>query len=230
MQVTFDHKVQIAPDIWTFYFRGPAKHDYIAGQYTELTLPHENPDDRGTRRWFTLSSSPSEDLLCITTRHQQPASTFKNTLWQLEPESEIHLADPMGDFVLPKDSSIPLLFVVGGIGVTPVHSILKWLADNSEKRRIDIIYAAEDEQHLIFRDLIDQQSDTVDYYLSSPSEGWQGHAGRITAQTILDKHTDPHQLVFISGPEPMVESLTNGLLTADVPERQLVRDYFPGYN
>ena len=58
MQVTFEHSRAEAETIRTFYFRPVTPVQYTAGQFIELTLPHERPDKRGMKRWFTLSSAP----------------------------------------------------------------------------------------------------------------------------------------------------------------------------
>src|SRR4051812_34213512 len=129
MKAIFDHSQPEAANITTFFFRPEKPVQYTAGQFTELYLPHNNPDKRGIKRWFTISSSPSEELLSITTKFTpEKGSSFKETLRKLVPGTEVHLEEPMGDFVLPKLIQTPLIFVAGGIGITPFHSILEWLA------------------------------------------------------------------------------------------------------
>ena len=59
----------------------------------------------------------------------------------------------MGDFVLPKDTSIPIVLVAGGIGLTPYHSMVKWLTDIGEKRQIQILLAFNEAHDFIFEDL-----------------------------------------------------------------------------
>src|SRR5690349_12906121 len=123
MNVIFDHAEDTADHIKTFWFKPEKPVKYTAGQFTEIYLPHDNADNRGQRRWFTVSSSPTDPMVSITTKFAtEHGSTFKQTLAALKPGTPLKLADPMGDFVLPKDPSIPLIFVAGGIGVTPMHS------------------------------------------------------------------------------------------------------------
>jgi len=87
----------------TFYFRPEQPLSYTAGQFTELTIPHKRPDERGLKRWFTLSSSPTSELLSITTKfNNDKSSSFKKALFGLKPGAELTMAEPMGDFVLPK--------------------------------------------------------------------------------------------------------------------------------
>jgi ferredoxin-NADP reductase len=67
MQVHFSHSKPVNKHTSTFYFASQKPFHYLAGQFTEISLPHAHPDNRGTKRWFTLSSSPTEELLAITT-------------------------------------------------------------------------------------------------------------------------------------------------------------------
>ncbi len=224
-----DHIVE-ADNIWTFRFKPAHPVDYVAGQFTELTLPHENPDERGIKRWFTISSAPFSEFITITTKFSNPSSTFKTALRSLEKGTEITLAEPMGDFVLPKDNAIPLVFVAGGIGITPFHSILGWLTQTEEYRHISLIYAVNNEDEIIFQDTFDRAKVHATIAVTNPSDEWGGERGRITADHIL-KLTEPNKdaLIYLSGPEPMVETLQKDLIALDVPKTNIATDFFHNY-
>jgi ferredoxin-NADP reductase len=225
MLVTLDHTEPAADHITTFYWKPERAIRYTAGQFIELTVPHDNPDKRGIKHWFTLSSSPSEPLPSITTKFpfEGPTSTFKQTLQSLKPGDKVMMSDPMGDFVLPKDAATPLVFIAGGIGVTPFHSMIKWLLDNGEKRPIKLLYAANSQKEVAFDDLFKQADIEFTYVLKDKGD-------LLTADKILELAPDsPNQLYFISGPEPMVEALVKGLAEAGIDKRRLVGDYFPNY-
>lgn len=229
MNVTVDHIEPIAENIYTFWLKPDHRTTYIAGQYIEMYLPHDNPDDRGQKRWFTLSSSPTEELLAITTKHfGDPVSTFKQHLFALTPGDSLQISEPMGDFVLPKDTSIPLLFVVGGIGVTPVRSIVKWLSDTGEKRDIAIIYGSKSVAQIAYRDLFETYGVTLQILLSEADATWDGQTGTITAEHIKEI-SDENTLIYISGPEPLTEKLEAGLKASGTSPDKLVLDFFPGY-
>lgn len=229
MNVTLDHIEPIAENIYTFWLKPDRRTTYIAGQYIEMYLPHDNPDDRGQKRWFTLSSSPSEELLAITTKHfGDPVSSFKQHLFALKPGATLQLSEPMGDFVLPKDTSIPLLFVVGGIGVTPVRSMVKWLTDVGEKREITVIYGARNVAQVAFRDVFEAYGLSPQIILSEADASWDGKTGTITAQLIKEV-SDANTLIYISGPEPLTEQLEADLKATGTSPDKLVLDFFPGY-
>lgn len=204
---------------------------YTAGQFTELTLTHDNPDDRGIKRWFTISSSPTDEHMSITTKFAgDKSSSFKQALFALEPGTEVELADAMGDFVLPKLVQTPLIFVAGGIGLTPFHSMFEWLIATGEQRDIRFLYAVNSEDDIIFQDTFDKAGIHATIIVGNPSEAWGGLRGRLDAETILglEKPSDD-ALVYLSGPEPMIEALEADLQKHGVDKRQLVGDFFPGY-
>ncbi len=231
MNVTFDHTEPVAHNIQTFWFKPERPVRYIAGQYTEIYLPHDHPDDRGIRRWFTLSSSPTDELVSITTKfasHQ--SSTFKQQLRELKPGAPLKLADPMGDFVLPKDKSIPIVFVAGGMGVTPMHSMVQWLQDKNEQRDIHLIYAVTEADELAFVPLFTAYDLKFTPVVKDPPAGYSGETGSLSIERILQLAPDDGRYrLYLSGPEPMVENFYKELKSRGFSEDRLVTDYFPGY-
>jgi ferredoxin-NADP reductase len=196
-----------------------------------MSLPHPNPDERGTRHWFTLSSSPTDaPLVCITTKFAERSSSFKAALRKLKPGDSVDISDPMGDFVLPKDEQIPLVFVAGGIGITPFHSIIKFLYDTKQERDITFIYAVNNEHEMVFQELFEHYGMKRIIVVSKPEGTWDGETGQLSGQQILDlaKPTD-NALIYISGPDPMVEALDRYLATSGIEKSRLVGDFYPGY-
>lgn len=221
MQATLVSIQKLTPHVSTFFFKPDRPFHYTAGQFIELYLPHSNADDRGQRRWFTLSSSPTEELLAITTKCAAKSSSFKQELFALKVGESVHITQAMGDFVLPRDTSIPLLFVIIGMGVTPMRSMLQWLADNSQPRDITSLYSASTKKDIIFKDTVDQNSRSTTYFVDGQ---------RLTSQDITQQAAtlqDP--FIYISGPEEIVEVLVAELREQGVPNARLVTDYFPGY-
>ena len=232
MKITFKHSRQDTPSTYTFFFEPTRPVAYTAGQFIELTLPHDEPDDRGSKRWFTLSSSPKQELISITTKFAVTnGSTFKEALRQLKPGTVLTISDPMGDFVLPKLLQTPLVFVAGGIGITPFLSMLQWLHDTNEVRPINLLHAVASEDDIAFQDVFDNARQHVTTVVSQPTPAWGGERGHVTSEMILglEKPT-ADTLVFVSGPEALVEKLTKGLVQSGLRKDQVVGDYFPGYS
>jgi len=232
VKAILDHVDNTATNIKTFWFRPERPVRYTAGQFTELYLPHSSPDNRGDKRWFTISSSPTDELISITTKYAaEGSSSFKRCLFGLKPGAQVSLADPMGDFVLPKDPAIPLVFVAGGIGVTPIHSMVKYLADREEERDITLIYGANKQRDVSFASLFRRFPLDFVPIIKEPSKSWKGESGVITVERVVEAAQEsPNSLVYLSGPEPMIKALVDGLKKAGVNKHRIVTDFFPGYS
>lgn len=228
MLATFVKRTRITHDVTTFSFQPNQKLDFTAGQYVEIKLAIANEDDRGNKRWFTLSSSPTEPLISITTKRTLGLeSAFKHALFNLSPGMTVHISEPMGDFVLPKDTTIPLVFVVGGIGATPVRSIIKWLIDTGEFRQLRILYSAHDQKDFAFCDLFKLYDAKLDLIAST---GINNFRNQLTAEYIINTNKPTERtLLYISGPEAMVEQTEAQLKLLGLPASQLVLDFFHGY-
>lgn len=231
MQAVFDHSQKEGSNIQTFFFKPERTMQYTAGQFAEWRLPHPNPDSRGTRRWFTISSSPNDEFITFSTRIQDKAgSSFKHALATLQPGDEIQVSDAMGDFVLPKLIQTPLLFVAGGIGITPFHSILSGLAQTGEERDIKMLHAVRNEDDIIFQDTFEKAGVKPTIIVDQPSSAWGGERGQLSAEKIIGLGQPAEDsLIYISGPEPLVEKLEKDLTKAGINKSQLVLDFFPNY-
>jgi ferredoxin-NADP reductase len=223
MALTFTEKEHLIDNIWAFRFRPDGPFVWTAGQYVRVELPHGNPDAEGTKRWFTNSAAPYEGIMQITTRVTE--STFKQTLSKLEPGDELPLIEnPEGDFVW-QDSDLPIVFVAGGIGVTPFHSILKQRAHDGLSLDVTLVYGSRTPD-IPFKDELEQwqaaDSDLKVRYVVGAS---------LTAERLAAAVPNLNaSLVYVSGPEPMVQALSKDLMEHGLPERQLKRDEFPNYD
>jgi ferredoxin-NADP reductase len=230
LKVVLDHVKQEAENISTFFFKPERPVHFTAGQFAEWTIKHPHPDERGIKHWFTISSSPTEELVSLTTKFAvDKSSTFKQRLFNLQPGDEILMSDAMGDFVFPKLVQTPLVFVAGGIGLTPFHSMFEWLAATNEQRDIRFIYGVRNEDEIIFQETFDKAGIKPTIVVSEPSTAWGGERGRITAELILGLgQPNEDTLIYVSGPEPMVEAIESDMKKAGYG-KQFVGDFFPNY-
>jgi ferredoxin-NADP reductase len=230
LKVVLDHVKQEAENISTFFFKPERPVHFTAGQFAEWTIKHPHPDERGIKHWFTISSSPTEELVSLTTKFAvDKSSTFKQRLFNLQPGDEILMSDAMGDFVFPKLVQTPLVFVAGGIGLTPFHSMFEWLAATNEQRDIRFIYGVRNEDEIIFQETFDKAGIKPTIVVSEPSTAWGGERGRITAELILGLgQSNEDTLIYVSGPEPMVEAIESDMKKAGYG-KQFVGDFFPNY-
>jgi ferredoxin-NADP reductase/Na+-translocating ferredoxin:NAD+ oxidoreductase RnfD subunit len=230
-------KQKIASDSAEFAFAMEQPLDYLPGQYMEFTLPHTKIDDRGARRYFTLSSSPTEDHLKIGVKFYDDGSTYKSALLDIDQNSRIVASQLAGDFILPKDTNKKLVFVAGGIGITPYRSMLKYLVDTKEKRDIILLYSARTEEEIAYRDIFDEAKQALGieiiYVISGRGASItdpNAVAGNVNSRLIKTYITDFHERTFyISGTHEMVESLQETLSRIGIRHANIKVDFFPGY-
>jgi glycine betaine catabolism B len=227
-------KIPESPDVTSFIFEPFKKLDFQPGQYMEWTLAHNKHDTRGIRRYFTIASSPTEDKIRLVSKFYPKPSTYKQALAAMRPGDEMVVSNLDGEFLLPKDESQKLLFIAGGVGITPFRSMVKYLIDNNIRRDTVLVYANRTEQDIVFEGLWKQAQGvglkTVHVLSERAPAGWTGETGFITAEMIERVAPDfKERLTYVSGPEPMVLATARMLRGMGLPGSKIRRDYFPGY-
>lgn len=225
MKLTLLHKKTETPDVTSFIFRPTEPLVWKAGQYLHYVLHHRPTDERGSDRWFTVSAAPSEGHVMVTTRFTpQKGSTFKKTLAELQEGEEIEISSVEGDFTV-EDPNRAHVFIAGGIGITPFRAILKELMHEKKSIHATLLYANKD-QHIVYKEELDEIAKSNEnfhiHYIFSPE-----HIDELKIRELI---ADIHKPVFyISGPEPMVESLGDTLRKMGIEEKNIKQDWFPGY-
>ena len=224
MQLVLKEKKQETPDIVSFLFESKEPLVWKAGQFLVYTLPHENPDDRGIRRHFTIASASHEGYVMLTVRFGKDTSTFKRILEALSVGDTIETVGPAGLFTV-NDPEQEHVFIAGGIGITPFRAILLDLDHKNLPIKVKLLYGNRDEQILYKNELeaLAQKHDnfTIHYFIAD---------NRIDEEAIR-KHAPDLQkpLFYVSGPEPMVRAFEKMLAEMGIPKEHIKRDYFPGY-
>lgn len=232
----FKEKIQLAPTIYEFVFAHANKFNFTPGQYLEWTLPHDKSDSRGVRRYFTISSAPGEEDLKLGIKIiPDKSSSFKKTLLNLQPGTILAADQLSGDFVLPKDISKKLVFVAGGIGVTPFRSMIKNMVESKIKRDIVLFYSAADAKEFVYKDIFKEALDLglKVVYVHGGKEvpaDWQGETGFLN-EVMIKKYVPDfkERTYYLSGPVAMVNNYKGLFRTLGVGTNSIVTDYFPGF-
>lgn len=233
--LTLSSKQKIALDTYEFAFNAQ-NFKFQAGQYMEWTISHSRPDIRGVRRFFTIASSPLDKQLKIAIRFADKSSSFKNTLMDLKSGQKIIASQLAGDFVLPSNIDQKLIFIAGGIGVTPFVSMTRYLLEVNQKRNITLFYFNKTVEEIAYKELFDSAESiglkTV-YSLTDkehvPSD-WQGKQGRLDKKMLTDAVSDfENCLYYLSGPSALVSSYKKILLENGISPNKIKTDYFPGF-
>lgn len=219
MIITFKQKFTEAGNAVTFIFESKQPIGWEAGQYMTLTLPDVSPSNN--ERTFTISSAPYEKHLQITTRITD--SVFKQRLNSLKPGEQIEADQFGGDFVW-QERKEPIVFVAGGIGITPFHSMLLQRHHDNKPLNVTLLYSNRDE-HIPFQAIFDKLAKQhpefhIHYVIGERLDA-------LKMQKLVPKLNNA--FVYISGPEPMVDAFEAMLTGIGMSKDQLKQDWFPGY-
>lgn len=228
---------KVAKDTYDFIFTPDRAFTFIPGQYLEWTFEHADPDNRGNRRYFTLASSPTEATVRMGLKYYPEMSSYKKHLLELKPGGVVAASQRAGDFTLPRDKKQKLVFIAGGIGVTPFRSMLKYLVDTHEMRDIVTFYANKTLDDIAYTDVFDEAFEELAiptvYTLTDTTsipDTWKGERGAIDG-AMIQRHVPDytHRIFYISGPHGMVTAFEAMLSGMGVPRSNIKTDFFPGF-
>jgi ferredoxin-NADP reductase/nitrite reductase/ring-hydroxylating ferredoxin subunit len=256
LTLTEKQKVE-GTDIMTFKFTKDGYPEYKAGQFAFFPLDNVNNDSRGPVRHFSLTSSPTEDALIISTRIRD--TPYKQRLSTIQEGEQVKVSKPQGNFVLHDDYSKPAIFLSGGIGVTPFRSMIKYATDkqlpikitmfDSNRNRQNILYkdefdkwAAQNQNLKIVYTITEEEKDTEQEQhrmadaSSSATEtkgNWNGEHGRID-RTMIERHLSREEIsnaiFYICGPPGMIKALEDLLQKQfQIQEGRIKVEEFTGY-
>lgn len=224
LRLTLRSHQKLTPTTDELVFTSPVPIVFEAGQYIELTLPHPKQDIRGIRRSFSITSRPNTKELRLGVKFYSPGSSFKTQLRALPVGSTVQSTGISGDFVLPKNPREKLLFVAGGIGITPFISHLQSL---DTERDIVLLYFVRSPAEIAYRDILESHSVTVHYFTADTTPEDYPSAPSLTKDILAEYVQDlPNRVAYISGPPNMVSSAKR-LLRGKA--KSVKTDYFSGY-
>ena len=230
-------KENIAEGTMAFYLEKPKDFNFIAGQYMTVSLfnPPET-DDEGDSRFLSVASAPYEKYLMVATRIRDTA--FKRVLKNLPSGSEIKIAGPDGSFYLPQKSLQPIVFLIGGIGITPVFSILKQANYQKFPQQLFLFYSNKRPEDAAFlKELRNLETENKNFKLvttmtemDNSKTPWQGETGFITKEIIQKYIGDLNSpIYYMSGPPKMVKAMRELLEKNGISDDSIKFEEFSGY-
>jgi predicted ferric reductase len=224
----------VAPErgnAWTLTLE-PAGHPglhFSAGQFGWLTLGAS--PFRAKEHPFSFSSSAAATgSLQFTIRE---LGDFTRTVGKTPPGAVAYVDGPFGAFTMDRHADAPgLAFVAGGVGIAPIMSMLRTLADRGDRRPLYLIYGNQNWSDVLFREELDvlrgRLKLCVTHVLEQPPEEWKGERGRVT-RAVLERALppDPQALeFFLCGPEAMTDSVQRDLRALGVSLRKIHLELF----
>lgn len=225
--LTIKERIKLSPTIYDFVFATTEPVKFTPGQYMEFTFEHPKADDRGNRRYLSLANSPTESDIHLGIKFENPPSSFKRNFFSIHSGEKLVASQLIGDFTMPRDTNQKLVFIAGGIGITPYRSMLKYLIDTNQKRDIALVYTARNPDEFVYKDVIEQAKDRLGIKVVYHETGREG---RISAEYLAQIVPDYHERTFyISGSQEMVKGFDQTLNVLGIPATRIVKDYFPGF-
>jgi predicted ferric reductase len=216
-------------DAWTLTVKpdGHAGFQFMPGQFAWLTLwstpfaMKEHP--------FSIASSAEADEMSFTIKE---LGDFTRKIHEVEIGQVAYVDAPYGAFSTDRLPANGYVFVAGGIGIAPIMSMLRTLADRGDERSLLLIYAYNTWEGMTFRDEITELQQRlhleVVFVLKRPPSGWTGESG-VLSRDILERHiTNAYQSFefLICGPVAMLEVAERALNGMDIPLMNIHSELF----
>ena len=226
--------IQRTPDVKSFRFKIENNITFKAGQFFFVGI---KIDGQERTKHFSFSNSPTEKGYAEFTK-RMTGSEFSNALEKLKPGDRAKLKMPYGAFTFEGEYE-RIAFLSGGIGITPIRSICKFVTDTNLPSDIVLLYGNNTQKDVIFKQDFDQmglvnKNIRVVYTLTLPNidkSEWPGRIGYIDDKMIKEEISDYKERIFyLCGPPKMVETLVDILKNRlNVKDSNIKTENFTGY-
>lgn len=214
----------VAKNTYEVVFRRPKGFQFSVGQYTQIALEKlSHPDPKGRSRQFSIATSPL-NLTEISVVFRDTGSGFKRTLLELPIGSLINLEQAAGSFGMPIVPTKPLVFVAGGVGISPFISYFRTITETTLTQPIMLLYGNNHPESAAFRNELalfakkHQEFKLEEIYKQPTPALFAKYASKLLSATW-----------FVVGPPGMVATTTYSLETAGVHPNLIIKESFDGY-
>jgi len=226
---------QETPDVRTLRLTStdgkPLPFSHEPGQYLNVVLPIGG---KRVRRSYTIASSGTHGAYCeVTIKRKADGYASHHIHDELREGSTIEVSAPAGKFVFTGASSKAVVLLAGGVGITPLMAIVRYLTDTCWQGTIYLVIAARREEDIIFREELTYLAQrfpnlrTLITLSGEESPAWKGARGRITESLLREHIPGLTELPFyICGPDSMMSAMRTMLLAMNVPERAILQEAF----
>lgn len=225
---------QESNDVRTFHLRAAEDGsfpEYLAGQFATLEL---DIDGQHVRRCYTISSTPVDEGSPEITFTVKAKSGGQVSPWlhdNLVPGQTVRVLPPAGRFCINSIEPRKYVFVAGGVGITPLLSMARWLVRKNAPIDLIFIQCARYAHDLLFVDELRRMTDDYQGFRlvlqPSSSENWEGTSGRLTQSRLLELVPDlSERHVYCCGPEGFMQHVQSLALQSGVPATSYFEESF----
>ena len=227
-----------APDVKTFRLSCPQDWTFLPGQFVMIWFRDVFGNDK---RAYSISSSPHTTAQGFFDLTIKLYGKFTHHLWTLDVGDTIEARGPFGRFTLNLNSSAPVVGIAGGVGVTPIFSMMRYLIEQKSKRKMVLFYSnRQPEEIVFFKELIYYEKLLPNFHVVNtltrlkPERHWRwpGLRGRFSKEVYaeyLPKYLDGILDIpefYICGTVPMIESTIISLQELGYPEESIKFEKF----
>jgi predicted ferric reductase len=183
-----------------------------------------------TQHPFSFSSSATRDGRIEFTIKAR--GDFTASIARVAPDARAYVDGPYGLFTIERHPEPGFVLIAGGVGITPLISMVRTMADRGDPRPVTLFYGTKDWEGVTFREelaaLAGRMKLALIHVLEQPPEGWHGERGLITAELLRRRlPADFGRLrYFVCGPVPMMDAMERELVSLGVPDAQVVTERF----
>ena len=227
-----DRKVIQNNNIAMWFDRKGSDFSFEPGQYAKITLlePVYN-DKEGNSRLFSVASSPKKDYVMFTTRALD--SAFNKNILEMPIGAKAEISGFGGNTVLHKDVTVPAVFLIGGIGITPVRCMVEYIVTEKLPYQAYLFYSNPDASSMAFFDEFERWAKEYDGFKFVPTiddvndKEWKYGFGYINRDLIL-RHIDDvtKPIYYLVGPTVMVEAMERLLLELNINSKNIKLEKF----
>ncbi len=220
---------QLTPSTRSIEVEKPRAFVFRPTQFTFLQLKTEEGMDA---RPMSLATSPTRPHLEYAVRLSD--SPYKRAFAALQPNDEVRVFGPIGDFVLHETR--PAVLLAGGIGITPFKGMAEYATDKALPISIRLVYSNRSEDEIVYRkelEALETQNArfrVLHTLTRTTDDGWQGKTGRIDQELLHEATRDlADPIYYVSGTPSMVVGMLQLLRGLDVPDASIEVEAFRGY-
>ncbi len=226
-------KIRRTPSIESFRFKANERIDFLPGQFVRVIFDDKDLQNKQLNKYLSFSSSPANNYIEVTKRLSE--SPFSLKLRALQKGESVLIQGPMGNCIYMEEYK-KIGFLIGGIGITPVISILEYIFEKKLDTEIILIYSSRNNAEIAFRSELNAWSNAnsnlqISYIITDclPDDSTCIH-GQINREIIGQRVQDlSERKFFIYGPPVMVQAMRDLCLESGCDKNEIIAENFVGY-
>ncbi len=229
----FKEKIKRTDTIESFRFELDKKLDFEPGQFLKIVFDEKDINNKEFNKYLSFSSSPLKDYIEVTKRLSD--SNFSNALKSLKPGDKLMMQGPLGNCVF-KNGYDKIGFLIGGIGITPVISIIEYIIERNMNTDIILVYSSRHNRDIAFRPELDEWKKSKNNLKVIYMVNECKPQDEVCIQGQINKELIDHHVVdlverrfFICGPPPMVAAMKQMCIESSCNKDLIHAENFIGY-